>query len=46
MIRNYLLILLVALLPIRSFASESMGFSMAQSTHSMEMMADGDSGQC
>jgi hypothetical protein len=46
MLRNCLLILLVALLPIRSFASESMGFSMAQSTHSMEMMADSDASHC
>ena len=46
MFRNCLLILLVALLPIRSFASESMGFSMAQSTHTLEMMADSDSSHC
>ena len=45
MIRNCLLILLVALLPIRSFASESMGFSMAQSTHTMQMMAE-DASHC
>ena len=44
--RNYLLILLVALLPIRSFASESMGLSMSQPTHSMEMMADSDASHC
>ena len=46
MLRNFLLFLLIALLPIRSFASESMGFSMAQSTHSMEMMAGGDFSHC
>lgn len=46
MLRNSLLILLVVLLPIRSFASESMGFSMARSTHSMEMMADSDTSHC
>jgi hypothetical protein len=46
MFRNCLLILLIALLPIRSFASESMGFSMAQSTHTLEMIADSDSSHC
>lgn len=46
MLRNCLLILLVALLPIRSFASASMGLSMTQSTHSMEMMTDGDTSHC
>jgi len=46
MLRNCLLILLVALLPIRSFASESMGFSMAQSTHSMQMMTEADASHC
>jgi hypothetical protein len=46
MFRNCLLILLVVLLPIRSFASESMGFSMAQPTHSMAMMADSDASHC
>lgn len=45
MSRNYLLILLVVLLPIRSWASESLGFSMAKLTHPMEMMAD-DSSHC
>ena len=39
MFRNSLLILLIFLLPIRSWASESMGLKMAQSTHSVEMMA-------
>ena len=46
MFRNCLLILLVALLPIRSWASESMGLKMAQPTHSMEMMADSDASHC
>jgi len=46
MLRNCLLILLVALLPIRSFASESMGFSMARSTHSVEIMVDSDISHC
>lgn len=46
MFRNCLLILLVVLLPIRSFASESMGFRMAEPTHSMEMMADSDTSHC
>jgi hypothetical protein len=46
MLRNYLLILLVALLPIRSWASDSMGLSMTQSKHSMEMMADGEAVHC
>ena len=46
MFRNSLLILLVLLLSIRSWASESMGLKMAQSTHSMEMMADGDFSHC
>ena len=46
MLRNYLLILLIVLLPIRTFASESMGLKMAQSTHSMEMMADDDFSHC
>ncbi|MBU3539076.1 hypothetical protein [Polynucleobacter sp. UK-Gri1-W3] len=44
--RVCLLILLVVLLPIRSFAFESMGFSVAQPTHSMEMMADSDASHC
>lgn len=46
MFRNFLLILMIVLLPIRTFASESMGLKMAQSTHSMEMMADGDFSHC
>jgi hypothetical protein len=46
MFRNYLLILIVALLPIRSFVSESMGLNMAQPTHSMEMMANSDTSHC
>ena len=46
MLRNSLLILLIALLPIRTFASESMGLKMTQSTHSMEMMADDDVSHC
>jgi hypothetical protein len=46
MLRNYLLILLVVLLPIRSFAAEIMGFSMAQSTYSKEMIADGNFSHC
>jgi len=46
MFRNCLLILLVALLPIRSWASESMGLKMAQPTHSMQMMAEGDASHC
>jgi hypothetical protein len=46
MFRNSLLILLVLLLPIRSWASESMGLKMAQSKHSMEMMANGDFSHC
>lgn len=46
MFRNCLLILLVALLPIRSWASESMGFKMVQPNHSMEMIADSDASHC
>jgi hypothetical protein len=46
MLRNCLLILLVALLPIRSFASESMGLSMPQSGHSMQMMTEADASHC
>jgi hypothetical protein len=46
MFRNCVLILLVALLPIRSWASESMGFKIAQPTHSMEMMADSNANHC
>jgi hypothetical protein len=46
MFRNCLLILLIALLPIRSFASESMGLKMVQPTHPIQMMADGDLSHC
>jgi len=46
MLRNSLLILLIVLMPIRTFASESMGLKMAKSTHSMEMMADSDFSHC
>ena len=46
MFRNCLLILLVVLLPIRSFASESMGLSMPQSGHSMQMMTEADASHC
>jgi hypothetical protein len=46
MLRNCLLILLIALLPIRSWASESMGLKMVYPTHSMQMMADGDASHC
>jgi len=46
MLRNCLLILLIALLPIRSWASERMGIQMAQPTHSMQAMADGDETHC
>ena len=46
MFRNCLLILLVVLLPIRSFASESMGLSMPQSEHSMQMMSEADASHC
>ena len=46
MFRNSLLILLIFLLPIRSWASESMGLTMAESTHSMEMVTEGDFSHC
>ena len=46
MLRNCLLILLIALLPIRSWASERMGIQMTQPTHSMQAMADGDESHC
>lgn len=46
MIRNFLLILLIISLPIRSWASERMGIQMAQLTHSMQAMADGDDSHC
>ncbi len=38
--------LLVALLPIRSWASESMGLKIVYPAHSMQMMADGDASHC
>jgi hypothetical protein len=46
MIKNYLIILLVVLVPIRSWASERMGIQMAQPTHSMQAMAHGDDSHC
>jgi hypothetical protein len=46
MLRNCLIILLIALLPIRSWASERMGIQMAQPSHSMQSMADGDDNHC
>ena len=46
MVRNYLIILLVVLMPIRSWASERMGIQMAQPIHSMQAMADGDDSHC
>ena len=46
MFRNSLLILLIFLLPIRSWASESMGLKMAESTHSMEIVTEGDFSHC
>lgn len=46
MVRNYLIILLVVLMPIRSWASERMSIQMAQPIHSMQAMADGDDSHC
>ena len=46
MLRNCLLILLIVLLPIRSWASERMGIQMAQQTQSMQTMTDGDDSHC
>ncbi len=46
MLRNFLLILLISLLPIRSWAYETMGLKMALQTYSAEMMANGDMSHC
>ncbi len=46
MIRNYLIILLVVSMPIRSWASERMDIQMVQPTHSMQAIADGDDSHC
>lgn len=45
MFRNFILILLVALLPIRSWASETMGLRMIQPNQSMKVMVDVDDNQ-
>lgn len=46
MFRNCILILLIVLLPIRTFASESMGLSMNQPILSIEKMVVGDASHC
>lgn len=45
MFRSFILILLVALLPIRSWASETMGLRMVQPNQPMKVMVDVDGNQ-
>ena len=46
MLRNFLLILLVVLLPIRSWATDRMGLKMAQPTLAVQTMSDSDASHC